>query len=157
MEEENRLQQRCGSSSETVGEKDLALAAKFKKGKKFKGKKPQKHGDHPNVKCFRCDQYGHYARDCKKPPIQGMRGKSQKKRFHASVVVEEEEEHPQQRKTRATTREERKECFLVSALSGSITNAEGIWLIDSGASRHMTRLGLHYQCQEEVPHQGGTW
>ena len=68
MEEENRLQWRSGSSSEKVGEKDLALAAKFKKGKRLKGKKTQKHGDHPNIKCFRCDQYGHYTRDCKKPP-----------------------------------------------------------------------------------------
>ena len=41
LEEENKLQRRFGSSSEKVSEKDLALAAKFKKGKRFKGKKPQ--------------------------------------------------------------------------------------------------------------------
>ena len=40
--------------------------------------------------------------------------------------------------TRSATREEKKECFLVSALSGTITDAEHIWLIDSGASRHRT-------------------
>ena len=40
--------------------------------------------------------------------------------------------------TRAATREEKNECFLVSALSRSITDVEHIWLIDSGASRHMT-------------------
>ena len=40
--------------------------------------------------------------------------------------------------TRAATREEKKECFLVSALSGSITDVEHIWLIDSGASKDMT-------------------
>jgi hypothetical protein len=58
------------------------------------------------------------------------------------VIVEEEEEedHPQWRKTRDATREEIIECFLVSTLSGSITNVEHIWLIDSGASRHMTRF-----------------
>ena len=60
--------------------------------------------------------------------------------FHALAIVEEEEEEerPQWRKTRAAAREERKECFLVSALSSSITNVEHIWLIDSGDSRHMT-------------------
>ena len=42
--------------------------------------------------------------------------------------------------TRSATREEKKECYLVSTLSGTITNAEHIWLIDSGASRHMTRF-----------------
>ena len=40
--------------------------------------------------------------------------------------------------TRDATREEKKECFLVSALSGFITDAEHIWLIDSRSSRHMT-------------------
>ena len=115
------------------------MSSKFKKGKRFKGKKPQKHGDLSHIRCFQCDQLGHYAKDYKRYPAQGKRGKSKKKRFHASAVVEEEEEErPQRRKTRAATREERKECFLVSALSGSITNAEHIWLIDSGASRHMT-------------------
>lgn len=50
LEEENRLQRRYRSSSEKVSEKELALVSKFKKGKRFKGKKPQKHGNHPNVK-----------------------------------------------------------------------------------------------------------
>ena len=40
--------------------------------------------------------------------------------------------------TRSATREEKKECYLVYALSGTITDAKHIWLIDSGASRHMT-------------------
>ena len=39
--------------------------------------------------------------------------------------------------TRSATREEKKECFVVSALSGTITDVEHIWLIDNGASRHM--------------------
>ena len=39
LEEENKLQRRFGSSSKD-GENDLALSAKFKKGKRFKGKKP---------------------------------------------------------------------------------------------------------------------
>ena len=39
IEEENKLQRRLGSSSKD-GEKDLVLSAKFKKGKKSRGKKP---------------------------------------------------------------------------------------------------------------------
>ena len=90
---------------------------------------------------FPCDQPGHYAKDCKKFPLQGKQGgKSKRKRFHASVVVEEvvEEGKPQKRVTRSATREEKKEFFLVSALYGTIIDAEHIWLIDSRASRHMT-------------------
>jgi hypothetical protein len=139
IEEQNRLQRRFGSSSK-AREKDLVLSAKFKKGKKFKGKKPQKDSNLSHIWCFRCDQLGHYAKDCKKFPPQGKRGgRPKRKKFHAFVVVEEgeEEQRPQKRMTRVVTREEKKECFLVSALSGSITDAEHIWLIDSGASRHM--------------------
>ena len=51
-----------------------------------------------------------------------------------------EDEQPQKRVMRFATREEKKECFLISALSGTITDAEHIWLIDSGASKHMTGL-----------------
>ena len=96
IEEEARLQRRFGPSGKT-GEKDLVLSAKFKKGKKFKGKKTQENSNLSHIRCFRCDQLGHYAKDCKKFPSQGKQGgKSKNKRFHASTVVEEEEEeHPQ--------------------------------------------------------------
>ena len=140
IEEENRLQRRFGSSSK-AGEKDLVLSTKFKKGKKSRGKKPQKDSNLSHIRCFQCDQLGHYAKDCKKFPSQGKRGgKSKRKKFHALAVVEEGEEkqQPQKRMTRVATKEEKQECFLVSALSGSITDVEHIWLIDSGASRHMT-------------------
>jgi hypothetical protein len=32
----------------------------------------------------------------------------------------------------------KKECSLVSGLTGTITNSNDTWLIDSGASRNMT-------------------
>ena len=94
--EENKLQWRFGSSSDKVGEKDLALSTKFKKGKRFKGKKPQNYSNLSHIRCFRCDQLGHYAKDCKKFPSQVKRGgRSKRKKFHAYVVVEEEDEEEQ--------------------------------------------------------------
>ena len=88
----------------------------FKKGKRFKGKKPQKDGNLSHIRCFRCAQPGHYAKDCKKFPLQGKRGgKFKRKRFQASAAVEEvvEEGQPQKRMTRSSTREgEKQECFL---------------------------------------------
>ena len=51
LEEENGLQRRFGSSSK-AGEKDLALSAKFKKGKRFKGKKPHKNSNLSHIRCF---------------------------------------------------------------------------------------------------------
>ena len=36
------------------------------------------------------------------------------------------------------TTKTKKECSLVSALTGTITDSSDTWLVDSGASRHMT-------------------
>ena len=128
IEEEARLQRRFGPSGKT-GEKDLVMSTKFKKDKRSRSNNPQKDSNLSHIQCFRCDQLGHYAKDCKKFPPQGKQGgKSKRKKLHASATVEEvlEDEQPQKRITRSTTREEKKECYLVSALSGTITDAEHI-------------------------------
>ena len=47
----------------------------------------------------------------------------------------------QQKKKNAKSSKEdepRREYYLIFALSGSITNSANSWLVDSGASRHMT-------------------
>jgi hypothetical protein len=124
--------------------KDHALSVKAKKWKRFpqhkgKSKKPQgkhshSHSQLSKVRCFNCKRLGHYAKDCMNPPSQQKR----KGRFHASVATKEEE--PQRRRTKAATKEQeqRKESYLVSALSGTVTKSKEIWLVDSGASKHMT-------------------
>ena len=76
IEEEARLQRRSGPSCKTGGEKDLVLSAKFKKDKRPRSKKPQKDGNLSHIWCFRCDQLGHYAKDCKKFPPQRKQGGS---------------------------------------------------------------------------------
>jgi hypothetical protein len=47
---------------------------------------------------------------------------------------------PQRRQTRAATKEQEQhqKYYLISALSGTITKSEEIWLMDNGASKHMT-------------------
>ena len=95
FEEFARLQRRSGPSGKT-GEKDLVLSAKFKKDKRPRSKKLQKDGNLSHIRCFRCDQPGHYAKDCKKfPPQRKQSSKSKRKRFQASAAVEEmvEAEH----------------------------------------------------------------
>ena len=56
------------------------------------------------------------------------------KRHHAHLVEDEDEERPRKR----TRDEDVEEYVLFSALSGSVTPGEDTWLIDSGASKHMT-------------------
>jgi hypothetical protein len=57
--------------------------------------------------------------------------KRKHKMHHAHVV--EDEETPTK-----MIREKIKDHVLISALSGSVTPGEDTWLIDSGASKHMT-------------------
>lgn len=69
--------------------------------------------------------------------MRDCRAKQRGSKFHASVATEDE---PQRKKTRGSSsdQETRKEYYLVLALSGSITTSAETWLVDSGASKHMT-------------------
>jgi hypothetical protein len=135
LEEEGRLK----SINEPSTVKDHALSAKAKKWKKFtqhkgKGKYSHPHSHLSKVICFNYNKLDHYEKDCRNPPSQQKR----KGRFHASVATEEEE--PQRNRTKFVTKEQEqcKESYLVSALSGVVTKSEEIWLVDGGASKHMT-------------------
>ena len=85
--------------------------------------------------------------------------KGRNKRHHANVV---EDEEVVQKKERNNDSED--EYSLISALTGTITHGNDTWLVDSGASKHMTgykdylstlvekeshqkvKLGDDYQC-----------
>ena len=59
------------------------------------------------------------------------------KRHHVHAV--EDEEPPAK-----MIREQIKDHVLISALSGSVTPREDTWLIDSGASKHLTgQIDIH--------------
>ena len=117
-----------------------ALASHARKGKvigkgmkRFQRKrKPHQAHEHKEkdmskVQCYRCDKYGHYARDC---PIQ------KEGRRHATTTnVDEDPPH-----TRSDPAEE---FFFISALSGTIPTSNNIWLIDSGASKYITGYKEH--------------
>jgi hypothetical protein len=144
LEEEGRLKSR----NEHSIVKDHALSTKAKRWKKFpqskgKGKKPQGKLSHfhphlSKVRRFNCNKLGHYAKDYRNPPSQQRR----KGRFHASVANKEAEpqNEPQRRRTRVATKEQEqhREYYLISTLSGTITKSEDVWLMNSGASKHMT-------------------
>jgi hypothetical protein len=132
------------SRNEPSTVKDHALSAKAKKWKRFpqhkgKGKKPQGKHSHPfsylsEVRCFNCNKLGHYAKDCRNP----LSKKKQKGRFHASVATKEEEPQRKRTKTASKEQEQRRENYLVSTLFDAVTKSKEIWLVDSGASKHMT-------------------
>jgi hypothetical protein len=74
---------------------------------------------------------GHFAKDCwfrNKYPRKG--------KHHASTV--EDDESKRNQKIPSNEKENRKEYYLVSALSSSVFIGPKTWLVDNGASKHMT-------------------
>jgi hypothetical protein len=71
---------------------------------------------------------GHIAKNF---PARKEEYKKRNKRHHARAV--EDEEPPMK-----MFKENIEDYVLISALSGSVSHGEDTWLIDSGASKHMT-------------------
>jgi hypothetical protein len=119
----------------------LALRFKAKKKGTFqKGsqRKPNTKGtfkgkniDTSKIECFSCNKLGHFSKYCwfrKKYPRKG--------KHHASTV--EADESKRNQKIPSNEKENRKEYYLVSALSSSVFMGPKTWLVDNGASKHMT-------------------
>jgi hypothetical protein len=84
--------------------------------------------DISRIQCFKCDKYGHIARDC---PTR------KKGRQHASTADVDSEPHQRDENIKDEA------FFFISTLSGTVPTDSDIWLIDSGASRHMTGYREH--------------
>jgi hypothetical protein len=141
-QEETRLAARGVQSSHHDESQALASHARRGRGRgrgsgrSFKGGKSgttpeQKKKDLSKIQCFKCEKFGHYARHC---PLW-KKGKQ-----HASTVDVDKE--PPQKKSRNANKDG-EEFFFISTLSGMVPTSSDIWLIDSGASRHMTGYREH--------------
>jgi hypothetical protein len=126
LEEEGKIK----SKNEPSTVKYHALSSKAKKWKKFpqhkgRGKQPQGKHSHPHshlskVRCFNCNNLGHYAKDSKNPPVK----QKQKGRFHASVATEEEESQRKRTRVVSKEQEQRRESYFVSTLSTVVTKSK---------------------------------
>ena len=88
------------------------------------------------VECYSYHKFEHFSRDYR------QNKKKPKRRFQASAAEaeeEEDEEPKKKKKTKANKNDEpRREYHLIFALTGSFSACSTSWLVDSGASRHMT-------------------
>jgi len=71
---------------------------------------------------------GHIAKNC---PARREEYKKRNKMHHAHTI--EDDEPPTK-----MIKEKIEDYVLISALSGSVSPGEDTWLIDNGASKHMT-------------------
>jgi hypothetical protein len=106
--------------------RSFSQAFKDKKNSTVLGHEHRK--DISRIQCFRCDKYGHIARDC---PTR------KKGRQHASTVNVDSESHERDEDIKDEA------FFFISSPSGIVPTDSDIWLIGSGASRHMTGYTKH--------------
>jgi hypothetical protein len=146
---------RVAAREEKLANDDQALAAhagkdKCKKEvhhhKKFhKGKKSQR--DYSSYKCYIFHKMGHIARNCPNAKDHVKKGKN--KRHHAHAA-EDDESIPKR-----SREEDDQQYVLISTLTGTVTHGSDTWLMDSGASKHMTdyKDSLSSLIQKDSPHK----
>jgi hypothetical protein len=78
---------------------------------------------------------GHIAIFC--PNFKDKVRKGKYKRHHTHAI---EDDEPDQKRDKGD--ESSEECVLISSLTRTVTHGSDTWLIDSGASKNMTR----YKC-----------
>ena len=91
--------------------------------------------DVSRIVCYTCDEVRHYARNCTNK--QKIVKKRSKRRHHAHTT---EDDEPSRKRSRYESEDSssKDEYVLMSALTGNITHGSDDWIIDSGASKHMT-------------------
>lgn len=127
IQEESRLITRGQTKSPHVDDHHM-LVAQCKKGGNWKKHYPKRNRefrpsrsqrpwkkprDLSRVRCFKCDKFVHYAKECQNDPTQ--------REANLNEVSEQNDDF-----------------LFISALSSSIPTDCNMWLIDSGASRHIT-------------------
>ena len=78
-----------------------------------------------------------YVRECPRNKNVSHKKKGNKRTHHAHAT---EDDEPSTKRTRYESEDSSRdeEYVLISALTGNITHGRNDWLIDNGASKHMT-------------------
>ena len=146
-----------------MGNEDQALTVHFKKSRSENNHHQGKHShqkdifvkkDPSKLRCYTCNERGHFARNCPMNKSESKKKKNSKRRHHAHTV---EDDDPPKKKVKqeseASSRDE--EYVLIFALTGTVTHGSKDWLIESGASKHMTGFKESFEklSEHNSPHK----
>ena len=123
-----------------MGSEYQALTLHSNKGRRenhhHQGKHSHQKGS-SKLRCYTCDEIGHYARNYPMNKNGPKKKRKSKRRHHAHTV--EDDDPPRKRvKQESEDSSSDEEYVLISALTGTVKHGSKYCLIDSGASKHMT-------------------
>ena len=128
-----------------MGSEHQALTVHSKRSRRrhhhFKSNNPH-HRDNnrkdlSRIRCYTCDEIGHFAKDYPKNKNHCHKKKGNKRIHHAHAV---EDDEPSKKRSRYESEDSSSEdeYVLIPTLTGNISHGSDDWLIDSGASKHTT-------------------
>ena len=154
-EECSQEEARIAAREENMGSEDQALTVQSKKNRRDHHHHHHSKGKHSSYKksqlrCYTCDEIGHFAKDCPRNKRNSHK-KKRNNRIHHAHATEDDEPSSKRNKQESDDSSSDEEYVLISSLMGNITHGRNDWLIDNGASNHMT--GFKEYFLKESPHK----
>ena len=117
---------------------------------KKKDKKQNKlKRDPSNIRCYTCDEKGHFETDCPKNKVSF----NEKNKRHLSHTDKDNE--LTNKRFRREKNDSNEEYVLLSRLMGTISHGSNDWLVVSGASKHIMGYKKSFvnSSKHESPHK----
>ena len=110
----------------TVHSKKIRRNSHHSRGKTFH-QKDNIRKDLSKLRCYTCDERGHFAKDCPRNEINSHKKKGNKRRHHAHAA-EDDEPSTKRIIQESDDSSSDEEYVLISALTGTITHGSNDWL-----------------------------